>query len=160
MLIPHHVIEETLILDFEKVKEYVNNKDNMVYFLDVVDEDDNVIEESYFSVNQTRYLTFENDPLDVVDFELILKDISDKCFDKFGRLRPKIGIVDAYDDDINSNLNFVPKFGYEINYVYSHSIYFTIELPNPSIDYDEYQKFRKLIVEYIESELESFGYGA
>lgn len=159
MLIPHHVIEETLILDFEKVKEYVNNKDNMVHFLDVVDEDDNVIEESYFSVNQTRHLTFEDDPLDVVNFELILKDISDKCFDKFGRLRPKIGIVDAYDD-INSNLNFVPKFRYEINYVYSHGIYFTIELPNPSIDYDEYQKFRKLIVEYIESELESFGYGA
>lgn len=156
------IIEEVVFLDFETVKAYENNRDNMGYFLDTMDDNENVIENSYFSINQKYHRTFEDDPSDVIDFSLIMDDISSKCFDINGRIRPLIGIVDAYDDKEDSNLEFVPKFRYAItsNQWNSHQYYFTIELPNPAIDLQKYLKFRGLIVTYIQDELESFGYQA
>lgn len=158
------VIEEVISLDFEKVKEYINNKDNMIHFLDVIVEDENgnetVTEESYFSINQQYHRTFEDDPSDVIDFILIMDDICSVCFDEHRRKRPTIGIVDSYDDTLDSNLNFVPKFKYDIsrNSDLSHQYYFIIELPNPAIDYTKYTEFRSFILGYIQEELESFGY--
>jgi len=159
------IITETIHINFESVLAYCRNKDNVVHFLDVVklDDMDNIIEviqESYFSLNQQTHLTFEDDPSDVIDFQLIMDDISNVCFDDMGRKRPKIGIVDAYDNKDDSNLEMVPKFSYDIvcQAWNSHQYYFDITLPNPAVDYDNYMKFRKLIVEYIQSELESFGF--
>lgn len=159
------VIKETIHLNFDSVMAYSRNKDNMFYFLDVVKLDNTddiveVIQESYFSLNQQTHITFEDDPIDVIDFQLIMDDIADVCFDDLGRQRPVIGIVDVCDNKEDSNLEMVPHFRYNIiaNESVSHQYYFEIDVPNPAVDYEKYLKFRKLIVGYIQSELESFGY--
>lgn len=164
MFTPDDMIEESLILNFDSIMEYERDKNNMIHFLDVIKEDEDgnetVIQESYFSINQKVYRTFEDDPTDVNDFTLIMDDICEKCLDEFGRLRPSKGIVDAYDDTEHSNLNLVPKYRFSIERQsnYAHQYYFVISLPNPAIDYNKYLKFRELMLNYIQTELESFGF--
>lgn len=153
-------IEETLILNSDSVNEYCNTECKMVYFLDVVDENDNIIYESKFKLNEKYGYTFEDTPSYVINFNMIMDDIANNCIDDLGRIRPSLGIVDAHDNKEESNLEFVPKFRYTItpSNLCSHQYYFDITLPNPAIDYEKHLKFRGLIVGYISEKLKSFGF--
>ena len=62
MFKPSQTIIETLLLNHNAILDYIHNKDNMIHFLDVIEDDGDgneiVTKQSYFSMLINDYMRF------------------------------------------------------------------------------------------------------
>lgn len=82
-----------------------------------------------------------------------LEQVFHFCLDDKGDVRLSVGMV-AFSPEYEYDPNYVPKVNFgPCEYDYTHEN-FTLNLPNPSQNLEQYQTFRAIILQEIENRME------